>query len=157
MKEKFLIKFSDKSFFRMTDRAELFILYVFCFFLNIVFELGTKLKVSSHILMMFIKEFTDYKVQISLLFTIIVAIFHYQLRNRKKMEIYCRILVGDILSKIIIRYICECLVILVSAYFISIIIKLYFSLDLYGGTYLVGTFIMYILFSAIKVVGYENL
>jgi hypothetical protein len=156
MKEGILIRFVNKSFFRISDRIELSIMYMFCFFLSIIFEFGENFKTDSYILMIFIKNFTDYKVEINLLLTIIVVLFHYQILNRKKIEIYCRILVGDILSKITIRYIFECLLIMIVSYFISMFIKLCCNLNLYNDIYLVGVFVLYILISASQVRKYEN-
>lgn len=156
MIKKMIIEFAGKSFFRNIDRIELCILYLFCFFLSVAFELGESLKTKSYILYTFVENFTDCKILITLLFTTIVVVFHYQILGRKKKEIYCRYLVGDTLSKLTIRYIFECLTILIIAFLIALFIKQSCNLNLYNDFYLVVIFVLYILISASRVKKYEN-
>lgn len=151
MKENVLLKHIDKSFFRVVDRFELFVLYAFCFAMNIVFEFGMHFRSNSDILISFINEFTRYRIEINILFTFIIIVFHYQLRNRKKTEIYCRILVGDTLLHIRVRYILECLIILIITYLLTILGRFYYGFNLFSDFYLVVIFTIYMLISANKV------
>ena len=151
MIKKMIIEFYRKSFLRNSDRIELCILYLICFLLSVAFELGERLKNKSYLLYTFVKNFTDYKILITLLFTTIVVVFHYQILNIKKKEIYCRYLVGDTLSKLTIRYIFECVIILIINFLISLFIKQCCNLNLYNDFYLVFIFVLYILISARRV------
>ena len=76
--------------------------------------------------------------------------------ERKKEEIFCKILVGDTLSNITIRYILDCLAILTFIFLLSIIVMIYFNFNLINNLYLVLVFIIYIIVSARKVQKYEN-
>lgn len=145
-----------KSLFRITDVLELCNAYIFCFFLNMVFDYVRTLNLDSYILIKFLKNFMDYQYLIVLISTFIVIVFHYQMLYRKKEEIFCRILVGDNLFNITIRYVLDCLKILVFTYFLSLLVNVYFKFDLTNNVYLVVVFIIYILISARKVQKYEN-
>ena len=146
-----------KSLFRRTDRFELGIAYMFCFSLNLLLDYAKALDVDAYLLKAFLKNFIDYQPLIVSLFTSIVIVFHYQLLQRKKTEIFCRILVGGTASSIGIRYALDCLAILAFVYLLSVLANLYFSFHLAGNFYLVLIFIVYILFSARRVWKYENL
>lgn len=145
-----------KSLFRITDVLELCTAYIFCFFLNIVFDYVRTLDLDSYIIIKFLKTFMDYQYLIVILFTFIVIVFHYQMLYRKKEEIFCRILVGDNLFNITIRYGLDCLMILVFVYLLSTLVNVYFKFNLTNNFYLVIVFITYILVSARKVRKYEN-
>ncbi len=60
-----------------------------------MFDYVKTLNIESDLLQNFLKQFYDYQVLIVFLLTFIVVIFHYQMVHRKKIEVYCRILVGD--------------------------------------------------------------
>ena len=145
-----------KSLFRFADMSELSIAYIFCFIINIFIEYAKTLNIDSYILQVFIENFINYQLLIILLFTFIVIVFHYQMLERKKEEIFCKILVGDTISNITIRYILDCLAILTFIFLLSIIVMIYFNFNLINNLYLVLVFIIYIIVSARKVQKYEN-
>lgn len=145
-----------KSLFRLIDRFELLSLYVLCFGFNIMFDYAKTLNIDSYLLQTFLKQFYDHQTLIILLLTIIVIINHYQMLNRKKVEIYCRILVGDTIRSAIIRYIFECLVILGTAFVISMIINDILAICLTNNIYLSCIFMVYILISSRMVSKFEN-
>lgn len=146
-----------KSLFRITDVSELSIAYIFCFTINILIEYVKTLDIDSYILQVFIQNFIDYQLLIILLFTVIVFVFHYQMLQRKKEEIFCKILVGDTKFNITIRYIMDCLAILIFVFLLSTIISIYFKLKPINSIYLFSVFILYIIVSARKVKKYESL
>jgi hypothetical protein len=146
-----------KSLFRFADVLELCTAYIFCFFLNWLFDYVKTIELDSYILKQFCKKFMDYQILIIIVFTFIVIIFHYQMTYRKKEEIYCRILVGDTISNITIRYSIDCLTILLFVYLLSILVNVYLNFKLTSNLYLVLIFIIYILISARKVKKYENI
>lgn len=140
-----------RTLFRFADALELCTAYIFCFFLNLLFDYVKTLDLDSYILKAFFKEFMDYQTLIIFLFTFIVIVFHYQMIYRKKVEIYCRILVGDTIFNISIRYSIDCLTILVFVYFLSFLVNVYLNFNLISNFYLVFIFIIYILISARQV------
>ena len=145
-----------KSLFRPTDMLELSIAYIFCFFLNLLFNYVKTLDFDSYLLKAFLKNFIDYQPLMVLLFTFIVIVFHYQMLQRKKAEIFCRILVGGTAFNITIRYIWDCLTILISVFLLSALANVHLNFNLAGNFYLVFIFVTYILISARQVRKYEN-
>ncbi len=145
-----------KSLFRLIDRFELLSFYVLCFGFNVMFDYAKTLSIDSYLLETFLKQFYDYQASIILLLTFTVVINHYQMLNRKKVEIYCRILVGDTIQSATIRYIFECLVILGSAFAISMIINAILGICLTNNIYLSCIFVVYILISSRMVSKFEN-
>ena len=145
-----------KSLFRIVDVLELCTAYIFCFSLNLFFDYAKTVDLDSYILKAFLKNFIDYQQLIVLLFTIIVIVFHYQMLHRKKAEIFCRILVGDTVFNITIRYALNCLTILIFVYLLSILANGYLNFNLISNFYLVPIFITYILISTKEVRKYEN-
>ena len=146
-----------KSLFRLTDMLELSIAYIFCFSLNLLLDYAKTLDLDAYILKAFLKNFIDYQPLIVFLFTFIVIVFHYQMLERKKAEIFCRILVGGTVFSITIRYVLDCLTVLIFVYFLSALVNLHFSFNLADNFYLVLIFVTYILISARRVRKYENI
>lgn len=145
-----------KSLFRIVDVLELCTAYIFCFFLNVLLDYAKTLDLDSYILKAFVKNFIDYHPLIILLFTFIVIVFHYQMLHRKKAEIFCKILVGDTVFHITIRYALDCIMILAFAYILSVLANVYLNFNLTSSLYLVPILITYILISARQVRKYEN-
>ena len=139
-----------KSLFRLTDMLELSIVYIVCFSLNLLLDYAKTLDLDAYILKAFLKNFIDYQPLIVSLFTFIVIVFHYQMLERKKTEIFCRILVGGTVFSITIRYVLDCLAVLIFVYLFSALVNL-------DNFYLVLIFVTYILISARRVRKYENI
>ena len=146
-----------KSLFRLTDILELSIAYIFCFSLNLLLDYAKTLDLDAYILKAFLKNFIDYQPLIVFLFTFIVIVFHYQMLERKKAEIFCRILVGGTVFSITIRYVLDCLTVLIFVYLLSALVNLHFGFNLADNFYLVLIFVTYILISARRVRKYENI
>ena len=146
-----------KSLFRLTDMLELSIAYIFCFSLNLLLDYARVLDLDAYILKAFLKNFIDYQPLIVLLFTFIVIVFHYQMLERKKTEIFCRILVGGTVFCITIRYVLDCLTVLIFVYLLSALVNLHLGFNLADNFYLVLIFVTYILISARQVRKYENI
>ena len=139
-----------KSLFRLTDMLELSIVYIVCFSLNLLLDYAKTFDLDDYILKAFLKNFIDYQPLIVSLFTFIVIVFHYQMLERKKTEIFCRILVGGTVFSITIRYVLDCLAVLTFVYLFSALVNL-------DNFYLVLIFVTYILISARQVRKYENI
>ena len=146
-----------KSLFRLTDMLELSIAYIFCFSLNLLLDYAKTLDLDAYILKAFLKNFIDYQPLIVSLFTFIVIVFHYQMLERKKAEIFCRILVGGTVFSITIRYVLDCFTVLIFVYLLSALVNLHFGFNLADNFYLVLIFVTYILISARRVRKYENI
>ena len=146
-----------KSLFRLTDMLELSVAYIFCFSLNLLLDYAKTLDMDAYILKAFLKNFIDYQPLIVSLFTFIVIVFHYQMLERKKAEIFCRILVGGTVFSITIRYVLDCLTVLIFVYLLSALVNLHFGFNLAENFYLVLIFVTYILISARRVRKYENI
>ena len=146
-----------KSLFRLTDMLELSVAYIFCFSLNLLLDYAKTLDMDAYILKAFLKNFIDYQPLIVSLFTFIVIVFHYQMLERKKAEIFCRILVGGTVFSITIRYVLDCIAVLIFVYLLSALVNLHFGFNLADNFYLVLIFVTYILISARRVRKYENI
>lgn len=144
------------SLFRIVDVLELCTAYIFCFFLNVLMDYAKTLDLDSYILKAFLKNFIDYQPLIVLLFTFIVIVFHYQMLHRKKAEIFCKILVGDTVFHITIRYALDCITILAFVYLLSVLANVYLNFNLTSSLYLVPILITYILISARQVRKFES-
>lgn len=140
------------SLFRLIDVLEAFAIYLFCFASNLILIYVHTFKLEgSSVLESYLESITDYQLMISIFLTFIVIVFHYQFLNRRKTEISCRILVGDTMVNIIIRYILNSLSILVISFLLSLSLNFYLGLNLSSNLYLVFIFIVYILLSASQV------
>ena len=146
-----------KSLFRLTDMLELSFAYILCFSLNLILDYVKTLDLDSYLLKAFLKNFIDYQPLVVSLFTVIVIVFHYQMLQRKRAEIFCRILVGGTVFNITTRYIRDNLTILIPVYLLSILANAYLDFNFFGNFYLVLILITYILISSRQVRKYENL
>ena len=135
---------------------ELSFAYILCFSLNLLLDYVKTLDLDSYLLKAFLKNFIDFQPLVVSLFTVIVTVFHYQMLQRKRAEIFCRILVGGTVFNITTRYIRDSLTILIPVYLLSSLANAYLDFDLFGNFYLVLILITYILISAVWVRKYEN-
>ena len=76
--------------------------------------------------------------------------------QKKKTEIFCKMLVGDTIFNITIRYALNCLMILIFVCFLSTLANVYLKFNLTSNFYLTFIFIIYILISTREVRKYEN-
>lgn len=146
-----------KSLFRTADLLELGVAYAFCFSLCLIFDYVQTLEMTSDILTSFFRNFLQYQTMIVMLSTFLVVVFHYQFSYRRKTEVFCRILVGDTLFNITVRYSLNCLTVLGFVYLLFALANAYLSFDLTSNLYLAPIFIVYILISARQVRNYEAL
>ena len=135
---------------------ELSFAYILCFSLNLLLDYVKALDLDSYLLNAFLKNFIDYQPLVVSLFTFIVIVFHYQMLQRKKVEIFCRILVGGTVFNITTRYIRDSLTILIPVYLLSVLANAYLDFNFFSNFYLVLILITYILISARQVRKYEN-
>ena len=146
-----------KSLFRPADILELGVTYAFCFSLCLMFDYVETVEITSDILISFFRDYLKYQTVIIIFSTFLVVVFHHQFLCRKKTEVFCRILVGDTLFNITVRYSLDCLMVLGFVYLVFAVANAYLGFDLTRNLYLVPIFIMYILISARRVRKYEAL
>lgn len=140
------------SLFRFIDVFEAIASYLICFATNLIFIYVQTLNLEGFsILKSFLESIIDYQLIINIFLTSIIIVFHYQFLNRRKTEIFCRILVGDTMVNIIIRYILNSLAILMFSFLLSLSLNFYLELNVTSNLYLVFIFIIYILISAGRV------
>lgn len=135
---------------------ELSFAYILCFSLNLLLDYVKTLDLDSYLLKAFFKNFIDYQPLVVSLFTVIVVVVHYQMLQRKRTEIFCRILVGGTVFNITARYVRDSLTILIPVYLLSVLAKAYLDFNFFSNFYLVLILIIYILISARQVRKYEN-
>ena len=146
-----------KSIFRQIDRFELLSCYVFCFCFNTIFDYFKSLSIDSYFLYDFLKQLYDYQTLIVLLISFIVVISHYQIVSRKKVEVHCRIIVGDTIWSAVLRYFVECLILLGVAFGISVVLNVIVDTSITNNLYLSYVFFIYILISSGQVKRYESI
>ena len=146
-----------KSLFRPMDRFELFSCYLLCFGFNSLSDYAKTLNIDSFLLRNFLKQVYDYQALIIFLLSFIVVIFHYQMINRKKVELHCRILVGDTIRGAVFRYFVENLIILGIALVFSVLLNVVLNIRLISNIYLFCVFVAYILISSRVVSSFENI
>ena len=78
-----------KSLFRISDVLELCTAYMFCFFLNLLFNYVKIMDLDSYILKAFLKNFTDYQEIIVLIFTVVVFIIKCCTEKKQKYFVKC--------------------------------------------------------------------
>lgn len=140
------------SLFRFIDIFEAITSYLICFASNLIFIYVQTLNLeSSSILKSFLESIIDYQLIINIFLTSIIIVFHYQFLNRRRTEIFFRILVGDTMVNIITRYILNSLAILVFSFLLSLSLNFYLELNVTSNLYLVFIFIIYILISGGRV------
>lgn len=139
---------TDKSLLRLKNRFELGILYLGCFFLAGLLVYVERCAASSYELMRYFKFITHNQLAFVLGFSAIVLVFHYQLLINSKTEIKCRLLVGDRLMLIKLRYSIECLAILAACCTLSIALHLLLGFNIANNLHLVSVLAIYILASA---------
>ena len=137
------------SLYRSIDVFEMITIYIVCFTSNLVFMYVDTLNLEvSSVLESFLKSITEYRLIINILLTCIAIVFHYQFLDRRKNEVFCRILVGDTLINVKARYILNSLAILTVSFLLSLSLNFYLGLNFTSNLYLAFIFIIYILFSA---------
>ena len=114
-----------KSLFRPADILELGLAYAFCFSLCLMFDYVKTLEMTSDIITSFFRSFLQYQTIIVILSTFLVVVFHYQFSCRRKTEVFCRILVGDTLFIITVRYSLNCLTVLGFVYLLFALANTY--------------------------------
>lgn len=144
-----------KSLFRLVDIFELLVIQLACFIGNSLFDYANSLGRGSYIWSLF-NNIKDYRAPIVAASTIIVIVCYYQFLCKKKVEVHCRILVGDSLTALSIRYALTCLGILGASYGVAILIDKHFQYSLGSNFYLFCLLIMYVVISATQLRKYRR-
>ena len=140
------------SLYRIVDIVEVFILYLICFSVNLIFIYISRLSLEKVLILKnFLQSISDYKYIFIIFLTFMLIIFNYQFINKKKSEIYCRVIVGDTIKKIRKKYILDSIIILTLSFMVSLFISLYLNISITSNIYIYLIFVMYTIIVSIKV------
>lgn len=151
MDKRFFSQFRHKSLLRERDRWELFFSYLFSFSL-LTLSMGIqKLAIETNRMQSYVQVIADSQLGIALAFSLIVAHFQYHLCHKTRIEVLCRLLAGDTLRAIRVRYMLESLLILGGACLAVILLNLSMGFPNTDVFYLAMTFVAYTLVSVFLV------
>ena len=134
----------DRSILRLNNRLELVFLYLGCFLLAGFFVYLKHQADDSEVLMSYIKFMIEKRRAFVLGFSAFVLVFLYQLVTKARTEVRCRVLVGDTLRQIKLRYLVECLILLG----ISTVVHLLLGFEIVDSFYVLLALAAYVLLSA---------
>lgn len=139
----------DRSPLRLSNLGELGVLYLGCFFVTGLMLYVENESTHSYVLMRFFKFLVQNQVAFILGFSTIALVFHYQLVIRARAEVKCRILVGDRLRLIKLRYGIGCAVVLTVCFLASSSVYLFLGYSVINSLYLVAALSLYIFLSSL--------
>lgn len=134
------------SLFRRRDYVELSLLYIICFSVNTALSIAQTLNLERYpVFKSFIENILDVKLIVIVFSTLIVLIFQYQFVRQRKIEILCRILVGDTRQQIAFRYMLHHLLILCCCFMFSLVLHMSLQIHIASSLLLVFIFVFYII------------
>ena len=140
--------FVEKSLLRPKSRLELGALYVGCFLPASFLACVERQAAGSDVLLRYFEFMLHNKRAFVLGFSVVALVFHYHLLASSGTEIRCRVLVGDRLTLIRLRYIIECLALLGICCALSIALHLLLGFEIVDNLCLFAALSAYILASA---------
>lgn len=140
--------FSAKLLLRMSNRIELFLLYFSLFSFLILLLFIERTSADSDVLMRYFRYVIEYRTIFILTLSTIALLFHYRFLTIARVEVNCRVLVGDTVRDIKIRYFIELFSILILCFILSTIFSLAFSFPLLENIYLFIILSAYIILSS---------
>lgn len=140
--------FVEKSLLRPKSRLELGALFVGCFLPASFLACVERQAAGSDVLLRYFEFMLHNKRAFVLGFSVVALVFHYHLLASSGTEIRCRVLVGDRLTLIRLRYIIECLALLGICCALSIALHLLLGFEIVDNLCLFAVLSMYILASA---------
>lgn len=147
----YFVNVFKKSIFRPKDYFELGILNFLCFLLLILMVYVEKYSADSDVLMRYTKFLVEHSLLIGIAFSLAVAGFHYKLISKAKSEIKCRILVGDRVFMLKMRYVFMSLFMMTFPLFFSCIISITLGYSYSNILYLAPVLIFYPIIGALMV------
>ena len=145
-----------KSILRQEEDFELFLLYTTCFISDFLIRYINTLNFKSYNTILFIRHLFNHRVLINSSLTFVAAILHYQILQGKKIEIYCRLLVGATLKDITFVYFENCIIILLLSYLVSVILHVFMDIRLDNNRYLIFLLLFNIVIGIKQVICYES-
>lgn len=144
---------AGRSLLRSKERLKLVILYLGCFLLTGFLAYVERQATSSYVWKEYFTFILDNQRAFILSSSVIVLVFHYQLLVNSRTEVRCRVLVGDRLILIKLRYGVECLVILTVCCALFLALHLLLGFAIANSLYLFAVLALYILISAVVMRG----
>lgn len=102
----------------------------------------------SDVMLRYLKPLLEHRLAIAMTFTLSVCVFHYQFSIKSTTEVRCRLLVGDRLHLLRMRYGLECIAILAFIFSAFAIICFYLGFPLTQMVYVFLTLFLYLSVSA---------
>ncbi len=109
---------------RLSSLFELTCIYVGCFFLAGFLAYLEQASSVSYVLMRYLRFIVEQQTVFMLCISTVAVVYHYQGIRKAETEIRCRIIVGDRLPLICIRYCCWCLGVLISCFLMALAIHM---------------------------------
>ncbi len=129
---------------RLKSLIELACLYAACFLLAGFLSYVERSASDSYVLMRYLKFVVEHQNAFVLGASTMAVVYHYQGILKADTEIRCRILVGDRLPLIRLRYAVACLTILVFCLLLALAIQTVAKLEVANSLHLFAAFVAYI-------------
>ncbi|OFO55808.1 hypothetical protein HMPREF3029_03050 [Nosocomiicoccus sp. HMSC059G07] len=140
------------SLFRKNEMIYFFIMYLICYIINIsLLKIDYILIDENEIFRGFADLFIILRIPISIIFSFVIVLLHYQFFVKKKVEIVSRFIVGDTMQNIRKRFLYCHSILLVASTLISFTISLVIGINISESLYLFLLFSIYILISLLGV------
>ena len=141
---------------RKAGLFELACLYFVCFFFAGSLLYLQRLAENDYFLKDHLAPVLGNQTKILLCFSVIVVMFHYQFVVNSKADVRCRIMVGDLLRRIRIRYIAQCVAVLACCFACAVAIHAALGFQTTHCMQLAVVLIAYILTSSICIGIHRN-
>lgn len=129
---------------RINALLELACLYFICFALAGLLAFVEHASAESFVMLRYLKFLIVHQTIFAICMSMIVLVYHYQGVVKLGAEVYCRIIVGDRLKMIRIRYSLACLGVLIACFLISFMLAQALTIKTLNMYYLLIIFIVYI-------------
>ena len=143
-----MITFLRQSILRPKDRISVGLQYLAGFFLTTFLGYVEMRAHNSEVLMRHLKFIVDNQKMFAVTFSVILLVWHYKFQVESRKEIKCRIVVGDRLRLIRLRYTIECAAILTLCAVVAITLAVQMSIPAGNIALLVTIFSFYVVASA---------
>lgn len=143
-----MITFLRQSILRPKDRISVGLQYLAGFFLTMVLGYVEMRAHDSDVLMRHLKFIIDNQKMFAVTFSVILLVWHYKFQVKSRKEIKCRIVVGDRLRLIRLRYTIECAAILTLCALVAFTLAVQMSIPTDNTALLFAIFAFYLVASA---------
>lgn len=144
-----MTKFLQKSLLRPIDRINLSSQYLGAFFLAGLLGYIEIRALDSYVLMRYFKFIVENQATFTLAYSVVILVWHYKFVTSSRKEVRCRLLVGDRMSLIRLRYTLECATILGLCFLLAFAVDVVINVPPGNTTELFAIFALYFATSAL--------